>query len=93
MADIPDPETAVRSAIGHWSRLPDLAEFAVRQHGFGDTDGGFGVTYPCDLDAYDRESGRFIPAGRSRCMVFGVHQMVMSCLWIRRCISRISQLS
>jgi hypothetical protein len=41
----PDSETAVRAAIHHWSRLTDLVEFAIRRHGFGDTDSGFGVTY------------------------------------------------
>jgi hypothetical protein len=63
MADIPDPEAAVRTAIRHW-RLPELAEFAVLRHGFGDSDGGFGVTYPTDLAEYDREvEGRSIPSG------------------------------
>jgi hypothetical protein len=64
MVEVPNPETAVRTAISHWSRLSDLAEFAVRQHGFGDTDGGFGATYSCDLDEHDRSSGRSIPEGK-----------------------------
>ena len=51
----PEPAAAVRDAIRHWSRLPELAEFAVLRHGFGDSDGGFGVTYPGDIDEYDRE--------------------------------------
>ncbi len=62
--ETPEPETAIREAIRHWSRLSDLAEFAAHQHGFGDSNGGFGVTYPGDLDEYDRKvSGASIPAG------------------------------
>jgi hypothetical protein len=59
----PEPEAAARDAIRHWSRLAELAEFAARRHGFGDSDGGFGVTYPGDLDDFDRASGEFIPDG------------------------------
>jgi hypothetical protein len=62
--ETPDPETAVRDAIRHWSRLPELAEFAARGHGYTDTDGGFGVTYSGDRDDYDREvDGYSIPPG------------------------------
>jgi hypothetical protein len=43
--------------------MPELAEFAARRHGFGDSDGGFGVTYPGDLDDYERASGAYIPEG------------------------------
>ena len=61
---VPEPEAAARDAIRHWSQLPELAEFAVRRHGFGDSDGGFGVTYPGDLDEYDRVvDGIHIPEG------------------------------
>lgn len=60
----PEPEGAARAAIRHWSRLPELAEFAALRHGFGNSDGGFGVTYPGDLDEYDREvDGVSIPEG------------------------------
>src|SRR5262245_12592136 len=60
----PEPEVAARDAIRHWSRLPELAEFAALRHGFGDSDGGFGVTYPGDLDDYDHEvDGVCIPEG------------------------------
>lgn len=60
----PTPEVAAREAIRHWSRLPELADFAARRHGFGDSDGGFGVTYPGDLDDHDRKvDGTEIPAG------------------------------
>lgn len=60
----PAPELAARDAIRHWSRLPELAEFAARRHGFGDSSGGFGVVYPGDLDEYDREvDGVRLPEG------------------------------
>jgi hypothetical protein len=60
----PEPEVAARDAIRHWSRLPKLAEFAALRHGFGDSDSGFGITYPGDLDEYDREvDGVRIPEG------------------------------
>jgi hypothetical protein len=59
----PSPETAIRDAIRHWSDISQLAEFALRQHGYSDTNGGFGVTHPGDLE-YDRAiDGVRIPAG------------------------------
>ncbi|MBU2714480.1 hypothetical protein, partial [Zooshikella harenae] len=33
----------------------ELVRFANERHGFGGDDGGYGVTYPSDLDAYERE--------------------------------------
>jgi hypothetical protein len=63
----PEPEAAARDVIRHWSRLSELAEFAACRHGFGDSDGGFGVTYPGDLDEYDRVvDGVRIPEGYVR---------------------------
>jgi hypothetical protein len=60
----PTPEDAVLDAIRHWSSLTEVAEFAIQRHGYGNTDGGFGVTYPGDLDEYDRvEGGIHIPKG------------------------------
>jgi hypothetical protein len=59
----PDPESAASDAIRHWRRLSELAVFAARRHGYGDSDGGFGVTYPHDLDDFDRASGAHIPEG------------------------------
>lgn len=62
--ELPSPETALRDAIRHWSRLPELAEFAIQRHGFGNTDCGFGVTYPGDLDEHERAIGAIdIPEG------------------------------
>ncbi len=64
MPEKPDAATACRGAITHWSSLRALATFALERHGYGDSNGGFGVTYPGDLDEFDREAeGRFIPEG------------------------------
>ena len=59
-----DPTFAALTAIRHWSDKAALADFARDRHGYADTDGGFGITYPGDLDWYDREvEGRHIPEG------------------------------
>ena len=55
--EIVQPEAAIRRAIGRWSRLSDLASFAAKRHGFGDSNGGFGVTYPGDVDPGDIPEG------------------------------------
>ena len=69
--EVPEPEAAARNAIRHWSRLPDLAAFAEQRHGYGDSNGGFGVTYPGDLDEYDRLTlGDRIPDGFIRACGF-----------------------
>jgi hypothetical protein len=52
---VPLPAEAAMASIRHWSKLADLAKFAADGHGFGDSDGGFGITYPTDLDEYDRD--------------------------------------
>ena len=37
-------------------------QFALERHGFADSNGGFGITYPGDLDEHDRViEGRHIP--------------------------------
>lgn len=42
----------------------ELVRFANERHGFGGDDGGYGVTYPDDLDEYEREiEQQFIPEG------------------------------
>ena len=61
-----NPETTTRllEVIGAWPKITDLAGFAIKAHGFGDSNGGFGVTYPGDLDEYEREvKGESIPTG------------------------------
>lgn len=63
VVETPTPEDAIRDAIRHWSCLSELADFAVDQNGFGNSDGGFGITYPGDLDEYDRAQGEQIPVG------------------------------
>ncbi len=61
---LPEPEEAICKVILHWSNIAQLADFAEAQHGFGDTNGGFGATYPGDLDPYHREvDGMLIPEG------------------------------
>ncbi|EIT7141923.1 hypothetical protein L2761_004667 [Vibrio parahaemolyticus] len=44
-----------------------LVEFALKRHGYCMDDGYYGVTYPDDLDEYDREvEGQCIPEGMVR---------------------------
>jgi hypothetical protein len=45
----------VIASIAHWPRVAQLASFALARHGYGDTDGGFGVIYPTDFDEYERD--------------------------------------
>lgn len=55
---------AALDAICHWRNPEELAAFALARHGYCDTDGFFGVTYPDDLDEYDRLISREnIPEG------------------------------
>ena len=59
-----DPTFAALTAIRHWYDKPALVQFALARHGFGDTNGGFGITYPGDLDDHERMvEGRVIPEG------------------------------
>ena len=59
--DLPEYRCALE-AIAHWTDRDQLAEMAVGRHGFGDSNGGFGVTYPTDIDEHDREvEGAYIP--------------------------------
>ena len=61
---VTDPTFAALTAIRHWSDKLSLAGFAIERHGFGDSDGGFGITYPGDLDEFDRVvEERHIPNG------------------------------
>src|SRR6185437_8487959 len=62
--NLTDPTFAALTAIRHWPDKSSLARFAIERHGFGDSNGGFGITYPGDLDEYDREANdRQIPDG------------------------------
>jgi hypothetical protein len=54
---------AAVDAIRRWPRQSDLVEFAVKRHGYGNTDGYFGIIYPGDLDDCDQVSGESIPEG------------------------------
>ena len=59
-----DPTFAALTAIRHWSDKPSLVQFALERHGYYAGDGGFGITYPGDLDEYEREiEVRHIPDG------------------------------
>jgi hypothetical protein len=58
-----DDEELVRSAIRAWDPR-DLAKYAFERHGYYNTDIGCGITYPGDLDDYDREVDHIvIPEG------------------------------
>ena len=54
-----DPDTLklkeVVAAIRAWPSLLELVEFAKKRHGYGNSDGGFSILYPGDLDEYDQE--------------------------------------
>jgi hypothetical protein len=60
-------DTRILEVIASWGNLAELASFAEKRHGYGNSDGGFGVTYPGDLDEYQREVEKlFIPEGTVR---------------------------
>ena len=62
--DAPSPEAACRQAIAEWRHPTELESFAENRHGYANSDGGFGVIYPEDLDEYDREVDKVhIPEG------------------------------
>lgn len=58
-----DAAAAARAAIEHWPHKHELARFALARHGYRDAVGGFGITYPDELDDIERSSGKSIPAG------------------------------
>jgi len=59
-----DPTYAALTAIRHWSDKASLVRFALERRGYYAGDGGFGVTYPGDLDEHEREvEGRHVPDG------------------------------
>lgn len=62
-----DPTFAALTTIRHGAAKASperLVRFALDRHGFGDSDGGFGITYPNDLDEYERVvERRSIPDG------------------------------
>jgi len=67
----PEPTIACREAIAEWSRLSELANFAVLRHGFCNSNNGTGVNYPEDLDPYQIEvEGIEIPIGYVLVFVF-----------------------
>lgn len=60
----------VVDVISHWTNLAQLCEFALNRHGYGDSDGGFGITYESDLDDYDRQVDR-ISIPQEHLLVYG----------------------
>jgi hypothetical protein len=61
---VDEQEDAVLQAIRSWPRPGDLATFARERHGYGNSNGGFGVIYPDDLDEHDIQvDGVSIPEG------------------------------
>jgi len=63
----PTPETLarVKEVINTWGDPAALAALALKRQGCVDSNGGFGVVYPDDLDEYQREvEGLFIPDGQ-----------------------------
>ena len=51
-------EHEIREVIDSWPQLAQLVSFATKRHGYCDSNGGFGITYPNDLDEYQREVDR-----------------------------------
>lgn len=57
-------DARLREIIEAWSFINDLPQYAKELHGYGDSNSGFGITYPSDLDEYQREvEGISIPEG------------------------------
>ena len=54
---------AAVDAIRNWRTPGDLLKFARERHGYGNSDGFSGITYPGDLDDYDRADSESIPGG------------------------------
>tara|TARA_R110002167_G_scaffold362307_1_gene581326 strand:+ start:3326 stop:3718 length:393 start_codon:yes stop_codon:yes gene_type:complete len=57
------PRKAAVDAMRNWCAPEELSAFAVARHGFMNSDSFFGITYPTDLDEWDRASGESIPDG------------------------------
>ena len=53
----------IKEVISVWSSLPQAARCACLRHGFANSDIGFGLRYPEDLDEYDRAKSGAIPEG------------------------------
>lgn len=59
-----DPTFAALVSIRHWPDKRSLVRMALARHGYGDSNGGFGITYSGDLDDHDRTTqGLDIPEG------------------------------
>ena len=74
-----EPSTVARKAaidaMRHWSSLAKLVAFAEARHGYGDSDGFFGIIYPSDLDEFDRANGHSICEGNVEAFAwYGAHE-------------------
>ena len=58
-----DATEAALNVIRSWN-LPEVARFAVERRGFGNSDGGFGIISPHELDENDKAQGSSIPDGQ-----------------------------
>jgi len=55
MLNAPEPRVACAEVILDWGQLSQLADFAELRHGYANSNGGFGIIYPEDLDEYSVE--------------------------------------
>lgn len=74
-----EPNTPARKAaidaMRHWRSSEELVAFAEARHGYTDTDGFFGISYPSDLDESDRANGDSIPDGIVEAIAwYGAHE-------------------
>lgn len=69
--DLHEQSTACRKAISEWNDLTQLTEFAMRRHGYCNSNNATGVTYPGDVDEYQVEVEVVsVPAGWVQVFVF-----------------------
>jgi hypothetical protein len=68
---LPEQIAACRKAISEWRDLTQLPRFALRGHGYCNSNNGTGVTYPGDLDEHAIEVEAIcVPAGWVNVFVF-----------------------
>jgi hypothetical protein len=73
--DAPEEIVACREVIMEWPMLAQLAEFAQQRHGYGNSDGGFGILYPEDIDEFQMLiNGVHIPKGSLLVYGFAIAQ-------------------
>jgi hypothetical protein len=65
------PERQIEWVIRSCGPLSRLAAFAVEQRGIGNSDGGFGLTYPADQDEADRSGPDGVTIPQGSVMIYG----------------------